>query len=1113
MKTHISFIQSYQRKYNLRFLALFTILILGVNATTFAQDPSSLGDFPQQLNINSPQASDFIKYGNIQSTKQNGTINLSIPIASVGAGEFSESVSLGYNSSGFMPAKRGGIVGLNWYLNVGGAITRSVRGVPDEHKGNPSNGSGQLNGLFYGITKYSSSMTESDVFNFASTTGTAGSFNSWRRHLQGASNNQFFESQPDLFSFNFHGISGTFFFNNQGGVEVIPNQQVNIEVDLTNFALQEDNTKSIPAPSEIIFKLDNGYTYYFGGNTENVEFTVPIDSPLSPNSFTYAVPSAVINTWNLTKVVSPSGKEMIYVYDSDGIMKNSQGFIEDQFTQFPLGGNYNELLEANFNGLFRPIVLNKYVNQYRQFTNTYSHFFGSNLLTIGGGAASLLPQYEILKQSYLKSITTDNFQITFGYSVKNNQFLNDPVSVGNSENSGTRLYNFKDKQLDVITVRDYGIPVSTIKTFSLDYVYYGNRMFLNSIAEAGKPPHSFEYYRTNNLPSADTHGVDHWGFWTGGYSDTSELIPLIASNVITGDRVYTDPGNNDYRAPNGFCDVGLLSKVTYPTLGYSEFIYEPHYYSKRLDRTSANSFRPSLETMTSDIRAGGARIKQIKDFDGVQTTNIRDFYYTKNYSPTNTNGASSGLLMNWPRYSFYVNFIKDGVTTEMFRSKSSSFNRNTYDNFHIGYSEVTEVSSNGAYSTSYFSTYETQPDIDDIAGVSQWKELDVEPLISSNTFDNITPLSLFKNYVGQQLNDTSIERGKLLGVKNYTDIGNIVSESSFIYNADPNRFDNYVTQIHVSGGYWIQANKKYTYPNFVTQEKTKTYSQSNILSDFVEQITDKQYNYQYNKLISKQTTSSDGSTLLTQYKYPFDLYCNTTGSAYKYWQMTNANLLSFPVEVINKNDNIVTSAVVNDYGFAGNRVYLNETKTYSRTDLNTPYNPLTIDGLCNLVEDPNLESIIVYDTYDNVGNIQQLHKADGNPVVAIWGYNKTRVIAKIENVAYNDISSLITTLNLQTLSDNDDDTTIDILNTNGTITYVGNEGALREALESLRNNALLANAMVTSYTYDPLIGITSVTDPNGYTTYYEYDNSQRLKQVKDADGNILSSNDYHYNGQ
>ena len=77
----------------------------------------------------------------------------------------------------------------------------------------------------------------------------------------------------------------------------------------------------------------------------------------------------------------------------------------------------------------------------------------------------------------------------------------------------------------------------------------------------------------------------------------------------------------------------------------------------------------------------------------------------------------------------------------------------------------------------------------------------------------------------------------------------------------------------------------------------------------------------------------------------------------------------------------------------------------------------------------------------------------------------------------------------------------------------GTEDTLRTALEAIRAHNLLANAMVITYTYDPLIGITSTTDPKGSTTYYEHDDFNRLEYVKDGDGKILSKNKYHYKGQ
>ena len=56
----------------------------------------------------------------------------------------------------------------------------------------------------------------------------------------------------------------------------------------------------------------------------------------------------------------------------------------------------------------------------------------------------------------------------------------------------------------------------------------------------------------------------------------------------------------------------------------------------------------------------------------------------------------------------------------------------------------------------------------------------------------------------------------------------------------------------------------------------------------------------------------------------------------------------------------------------------------------------------------------------------------------------------------------------------------------------------------------LSNSMITTYTYDPLIGVTSITDPRGNVVYYDYDDFHRLQFVKDRDGNVVSKTEYNY---
>jgi len=130
---------------------------------------------------------------------------------------------------------------------------------------------------------------------------------------------------------------------------------------------------------------------------------------------------------------------------------------------------------------------------------------------------------------------------------------------------------------------------------------------------------------------------------------------------------------------------------------------------------------------------------------------------------------------------------------------------------------------------------------------------------------------------------------------------------------------------------------------------------------------------------------------------------------------------------------------------------------------------------------------VFFENYDNKGNLLEVSQADGPPISYIWGYDQEYPVAKVENATRAQIAGL-----------------------SGFTSsfHAGSDGLSTSQENTLRNG--LPNALVTTYTYKPMVGITSTTDPRGYTMTYHYDAFNRLEAVKDADGNLVSENMYNY---
>ena len=119
----------------------------------------------------------------------------------------------------------------------------------------------------------------------------------------------------------------------------------------------------------------------------------------------------------------------------------------------------------------------------------------------------------------------------------------------------------------------------------------------------------------------------------------------------------------------------------------------------------------------------------------------------------------------------------------------------------------------------------------------------------------------------------------------------------------------------------------------------------------------------------------------------------------------------------------------------------------------------------------------------------------------IWAYGNNYPVVKAENIDYNTLKTVVES------AANTTDLEM-FWNNFATVTY--DNSTWNSFNSSIRNDVALKDAMITTYTYKPLVGMTSETDPAGRTTYYEYDDFGRLKYVRDQKGNIIKRHEYHY---
>jgi hypothetical protein len=162
-----------------------------------------------RLDIASPTAGSLGKSIDFPVNLHTGVPSVSIPIYTVESGRVKVPISLDYHASGIKVMEPASWVGMNWSLNAGGVIIRTVRGAPDR-----SNTSTVENQNYGHLTN----------FGFSSYYWNSG-VQDWSEFAAGRK-----DGEPDMFYFKFGNYSGQFYLSDNGKAVLVPDQDIKVRV-------------------------------------------------------------------------------------------------------------------------------------------------------------------------------------------------------------------------------------------------------------------------------------------------------------------------------------------------------------------------------------------------------------------------------------------------------------------------------------------------------------------------------------------------------------------------------------------------------------------------------------------------------------------------------------------------------------------------------------------------------------------------------------------------------------------------------------------------------------------------------------------------------------------
>lgn len=461
-----------------------------------------------------PELDALRKFGNIPVSFYTGTPDIKIPIYEVNSKDISFPITINYHSGGIKVDEEASRVGLGWNIACGGVIYRKVRGQDDLYVRSSGAWKPYLTDTVPDFStdaplSYFYTGHEVDMIR-------QGKIRITPYIIEQSSAYDF---QPDEFSYSLPNTGGKFVINRKGEAlqDKIDNTKIELLLDTQDYL----NTKWV-------ITTGDGYKYYFN----DAEVILP--------KYGNGLVPFYISAWYLSKIVSPTGSEVTFTYNTD------------QLIQVPNVSNYYEQIDQYAYETASPIPDKCYTGQLNQIRKLPASDYKNKLLsTVDFSGGKLLFKYGARQDSKDKRLDKIQLVDQAGDTLNEFNFSYDYFR----QNAGGYMPSFFENN-------DY----SNLRLKLVSYTRQG-----------GNDQEVFKFsYNESQLPPKYCLGRDHWGYFNGAVNNTS-LIPEYLGYLqqLTGQVTVYYPGA-ERKANASYMQAFMLTKVEYPTGGSTSFEYEPN---------------------------------------------------------------------------------------------------------------------------------------------------------------------------------------------------------------------------------------------------------------------------------------------------------------------------------------------------------------------------------------------------------------------------------------------------------------------------------------------------------------------------------------------------------